>query len=149
MIGFCLIFLSSICSFFFFFFFFKQKTAYEILIVTGVQTCALPICVRHGTSDLDRNTNKTYAIVGKADSWPDRAYRAPPQPMRRRQVPAVHGRGDPTARCTEPGLRVALPPSGALLRSNGEQESQPMRRGRRWRNSFRLPRQGAWKPDSR
>src|SRR5438874_8235679 len=26
-----------------FFFFFKQKTAYEILYVTGVQTCALPI----------------------------------------------------------------------------------------------------------
>src|SRR3712207_8907844 len=25
------------------FFFFKQKTAYEILAVTGVQTCALPI----------------------------------------------------------------------------------------------------------
>src|SRR2546430_1226816 len=28
-----------------FFFFFKQKTAYEILTVTGVQTCALPIYV--------------------------------------------------------------------------------------------------------
>src|SRR3712207_4479371 len=28
-----------------FFFFFKQKTAYEILGVTGVQTCALPIYV--------------------------------------------------------------------------------------------------------
>src|SRR3712207_7556365 len=27
----------------YFFFFFKQKTAYEILAVTGVQTCALPI----------------------------------------------------------------------------------------------------------
>src|SRR5881397_4308696 len=27
----------------FFFFFFKQKTAYEMLNVTGVQTCALPI----------------------------------------------------------------------------------------------------------
>src|SRR5258707_3505925 len=26
-----------------FFFFFKQKTAYEIIGVTGVQTCALPI----------------------------------------------------------------------------------------------------------
>src|SRR3989449_3487646 len=26
-----------------FFFFFKQKTAYEIVAVTGVQTCALPI----------------------------------------------------------------------------------------------------------
>src|SRR2546425_2476280 len=26
-----------------FFFFFKQKTAYEIKLVTGVQTCALPI----------------------------------------------------------------------------------------------------------
>src|SRR5207247_5170099 len=25
-------------------FFFKQKTAYEIPLVTGVQTCALPIC---------------------------------------------------------------------------------------------------------
>src|SRR6266516_3287269 len=30
-------------SSFFFFFFFKQKTAYEIRTVTGVQTCALPI----------------------------------------------------------------------------------------------------------
>src|SRR5687768_17854989 len=37
------------------FFFFKQKTAYEIVAVTGVQTCALPIfyrlqtsCVGHG-----------------------------------------------------------------------------------------------------
>src|SRR3712207_7211770 len=29
---------------FYFFFFFKQKTAYEILGMTGVQTCALPIC---------------------------------------------------------------------------------------------------------
>src|SRR5437773_6368224 len=29
--------------YFFFFFFFKQKTAYEIRDVTGVQTCALPI----------------------------------------------------------------------------------------------------------
>src|SRR3712207_8028834 len=28
-----------------FFFFFKQKTAYEILALTGVQTCALPIFV--------------------------------------------------------------------------------------------------------
>src|SRR2546422_1861345 len=28
-----------------FFFFFKQKTAYEIVAVTGVQTCALPISV--------------------------------------------------------------------------------------------------------
>ena len=27
------------------FFFFKQKTAYEIADVTGVQTCALPICI--------------------------------------------------------------------------------------------------------
>src|SRR3546814_6601155 len=27
------------------FFFFKQKTAYEMALVTGVQTCALPICI--------------------------------------------------------------------------------------------------------
>src|SRR2546427_9388656 len=31
-----------------FFFFFKQKTAYEILTVTGVQTCALPISLSAG-----------------------------------------------------------------------------------------------------
>src|SRR3712207_8428719 len=31
-----------------FFFFFKQKTAYEIFGVTGVQTCALPICITVG-----------------------------------------------------------------------------------------------------
>src|SRR3712207_860372 len=35
-----------------FFFFFKQKTAYEILAVTGVQTCALPIF--HGLTDEER-----------------------------------------------------------------------------------------------
>src|SRR5690348_17601782 len=35
------------CLFFFFFFFFKQKTAYEIGRVTGVQTCALPILLLH------------------------------------------------------------------------------------------------------
>src|SRR3546814_9802388 len=29
-----------------FFFFFKQKTAYEMRISAGVQTCALPICQR-------------------------------------------------------------------------------------------------------
>src|SRR5881396_4243071 len=28
-----------------FIFFFKQKTAYEMYEVTGVQTCALPICL--------------------------------------------------------------------------------------------------------
>src|SRR5438034_2982998 len=33
----------SVWPFLFFFFFFKQKTAYEIHCVTGVQTCALPI----------------------------------------------------------------------------------------------------------
>src|SRR3712207_8638016 len=32
------------------FFFFKQKTAYEILALTGVQTCALPISIRQGRS---------------------------------------------------------------------------------------------------
>src|SRR5438034_2251348 len=36
----------SVWPFLFFFFFFKQKTAYEIHCVTGVQTCALPISVR-------------------------------------------------------------------------------------------------------
>src|SRR5690606_40447049 len=35
---------------FFLFFFFKQKTAYEIFHVTGVQTCALPIFSRNASS---------------------------------------------------------------------------------------------------
>src|SRR6201989_3728871 len=33
-----------VALFFSFVFFFKQKTAYEIHRLTGVQTCALPIC---------------------------------------------------------------------------------------------------------
>src|SRR3712207_9570090 len=33
------------------FFFFKQKTAYEIIGVTGVQTCALPISDQHALVD--------------------------------------------------------------------------------------------------
>src|SRR5260221_2143951 len=37
----CLSYFIMVCCFFFFF---KQKTAYEIHCVTGVQTCALPIC---------------------------------------------------------------------------------------------------------
>src|SRR5689334_24699917 len=37
-----------------FFFFFKQKTAYEIGTVTGVQTCALPIF----TSGVDSTENR-------------------------------------------------------------------------------------------
>src|SRR2546425_8293133 len=32
-----------LCDLITIFFFFKQKTAYEIKLVTGVQTCALPI----------------------------------------------------------------------------------------------------------
>src|SRR5437588_2373996 len=36
------------------FFFFKQKTAYEIHCVTGVQTCALPIYRRAGSSGSKR-----------------------------------------------------------------------------------------------
>src|SRR5690348_17779241 len=39
------------CLFFFFFFFFKQKTAYEIGRVTGVQTCALPIYSEHDVTN--------------------------------------------------------------------------------------------------
>src|SRR2546421_9700099 len=43
------------------FFFFKQKTAYEILIVTGVQTCALPIYrarVDEGVLDVDEDRRR-------------------------------------------------------------------------------------------
>src|SRR5260221_11638441 len=39
----CLSYFIMVCCFFFFF---KQKTAYEIHCVTGVQTCALPIAAR-------------------------------------------------------------------------------------------------------
>src|SRR5205809_4737514 len=38
----------------FFFFFFKQKTAYEMVAVTGVQTCALPICHLRSARRADR-----------------------------------------------------------------------------------------------
>src|SRR5260363_19506 len=38
----------------FFFFFFKQKTAYELIWLTGVQTCALPISLRPRIEPADR-----------------------------------------------------------------------------------------------
>src|SRR5690349_25148198 len=41
------IFVFNVFVYFLFFFSFKQKTAYEILYVTGVQTCALPIWILH------------------------------------------------------------------------------------------------------
>src|SRR6056297_1691852 len=45
-----------------FFFFFKQKTAYEISGVTGVQTCALPISTRR-SSDLKQKTAYEFSGV--------------------------------------------------------------------------------------
>src|SRR5438034_3473557 len=42
----------SVWPFLFFFFFFKQKTAYEIHCVTGVQTCALPIWNGHSMAPI-------------------------------------------------------------------------------------------------
>ncbi len=45
-----------------FFFFFKQKTAYEMYLVTGVQTCALPICFQP-VAEFGLNSQKTQAVV--------------------------------------------------------------------------------------
>src|SRR5210317_989285 len=52
----------SLMSVFCFFFFFKQKTAYEILNVTGVQTCALPIRSEEHTSELQSHSENSYAV---------------------------------------------------------------------------------------
>src|SRR5688572_30919440 len=41
---FCMIFYCSLCFFLFFFFFFQAEDGIRDLTVTGVQTCALPIC---------------------------------------------------------------------------------------------------------
>src|SRR3712207_6976122 len=81
---------------FFFFFFFKQKTAYEILALTGVQTCALPIwrlrrhrlpndqCVREIGHSL-------LAGLGRAPAGVRRSRRA--ERARRRIPVAVQGAG--------------------------------------------------------
>ena len=48
-------------------FFFKQKTAYEMLRVTGVQTCALPISETHDLS--------TVEVHAKVDAYPIRYFK--------------------------------------------------------------------------
>src|SRR5690348_17390260 len=60
-----------VCLFFFFFFFFKQKTAYEIGRVTGVQTCALPILlhmVRDETSEEEPDIEDIDSHLEQIDS---------------------------------------------------------------------------------
>src|SRR3989441_3794896 len=71
----------------FFFFFFKQKTAYEIKLVTGVQTCALPISL------LDRFCGTDGRECDRA-GWPNRSRRG--IELRRRRTPPRRGRGRPT-----------------------------------------------------
>src|SRR5687767_15769290 len=50
--------------FFFFFFFFKQKTAYEIKLVTGVQTCALPIYMDFSYRTQIMKQSTTFRLIG-------------------------------------------------------------------------------------
>ena len=46
---------------YFFFFFFKQKTAYEIISVTGVQTCALPISIAKLAEQIEKDSEANNA----------------------------------------------------------------------------------------
>src|SRR3712207_4404376 len=57
---------------FFVVFFFKQKTAYEILALTGVQTCALPILHLGET-----NTGKTYTAMERLKEGRKAIYLSP------------------------------------------------------------------------
>src|SRR3712207_7813810 len=72
------------------FFFFKQKTAYEILALTGVQTCALPI----------------------SEVLPRHRDRLPALPCGRQEAPRQYLAPVPVARPRRPGRG-----GGALLRS--------------------------------
>src|SRR6478672_11081424 len=56
----------------FFFFFFQAEDGIRDLIVTGVQTCALPICLRRLAARFGRSTRLR---VDRTDggAWPDRA----------------------------------------------------------------------------
>src|SRR2546425_2254164 len=96
----------------FFFFFFKQKTAYEIKLVTGVQTCALPISL------LDRFCGTDGRECDRA-GWPNRSRRG--IELRRRRTPPRRGRGRPTTRrgCASgpPTPPARWPPETARPRS--------------------------------
>src|SRR3546814_3200825 len=50
------------CCFFLLFFFFKQKTSYDLRIIDGVQTCALPISAEVGLheSTISRAISRKY-----------------------------------------------------------------------------------------
>src|SRR5438034_4587420 len=106
----------SVWPFLFFFFFFKQKTAYEIHCVTGVQTCALPICA---------------VLIDGAGGLRLRRTR--------------HAAGADVARCAGPEV-TRIAPSGGLAssrstRSDASRSSSPraqhQRRRRLWYGSSR------------
>src|SRR2546421_1709844 len=60
-------FLSSIVVFFFFFFFFQAEDGIRDLIVTGVQTCALPILELFSvvSAELFDNLRFSYQLLGE------------------------------------------------------------------------------------
>src|SRR5438067_4708462 len=56
--------------FFFFFFFFQAEDGIRDRNVTGVQTCALPICARRSARSRCRRRARTIALAAGAASWP-------------------------------------------------------------------------------
>src|SRR2546427_10749972 len=77
--------------FFFFFFFFQAEDGIRDLTVTGVQTCALPICVRrpgHPLPGREPERGRGWAAAGQGDGVPEQGRRP-----RRRERGAPQGRG--------------------------------------------------------
>src|SRR2546422_2601257 len=85
-----------------FFFFFQAEDGIRDVAVTGVQTCALPISIRAGS---------TRATGVRAGSGRDRELATPPRTALR---PAQAAAGPPRTSARPPVRRLSSPCSGAL-----------------------------------
>src|SRR5256886_10070794 len=108
------------------FFFFQAEDGIRDLTVTGVQTCALPICVREDLRHrgLDRRELRARALLVAEDVEEDardlvlralvpRRRERPGAPLdRARQLPPVPGPGDPPGNLLAPakGVAATAPP---------------------------------------
>src|SRR2546422_8935746 len=129
---------------FFFFFFFQAEDGIRDVAVTGVQTCALPICSRRfrarssssrttATSSTvwPRRSSKSFAVpspVTSATTTTTSPPRHAPRPTRRR----ARGRGEarPLGTPLAPSLPPPPPPYATPARREHPERSQS---GARWR----------------
>src|SRR2546430_4030332 len=97
-----------------FFFFFQAEDGIRDLTVTGVQTCALPICRRWGACSPPARVPPRCRRDPDAAAPPRRPARRASSAARRARARRAGGRAAPRANAATRSWRAALPPGGEL-----------------------------------